>query len=403
MESVLPRLPFQRRGIFDVPGELREMQRGGDLVKVLTAAGDEAWLVTRYEEVRSLLADARLGRSHPAPRDAARLGNSALSTAGPVGSYASEQEDHARYRRRLTPAFSAKRMRLLRESTEEVIRETLDAMSGLASPVDLHQVFSMPVSLHVICRLLGVPYEDHDRFRAWFEGLAGMADLQKSSEARQAMGAYMAALAERKRGHPGEDLISDLVHSGDMTIGSHAPGSEAALDDLSYVAASLLFAGYRTTAIKIDYGAVLLLADEGQRAALRAEPALAETAVEEVLRLSSPDHPLLRYAREDLVIAGTAVRAGEAVLLSTLVANRDPSVFPEPDAFDIARDPNPHLSFGHGPRLCIGTTLARIEIAAALRMLFERFPSLRLSVPHEELTRRTDMMMGGLSRVPVEW
>ncbi|MFB7508237.1 cytochrome P450, partial [Streptomyces broussonetiae] len=257
--------------------------------------------------------------------------------------------------------------------------------------------------LHVICELLGVPYEDHDRFRAWFDGVSSMTNLERSTEARQNLSAYMYELARRKVDTPGEDLISDLVHSGTMELTPRAPGSASALDDLSYVAASLLFAGYRTTAIKVDAGAVLLLSNEDQRAALYRDPALAEGAVEEVLRLSSPDLPLLRYAREDIEIAGTHVKLGEAVLLSTLAANRDSSVFADPDRFDITRDPNPHLSFGHGPRLCIGTTLARIEIAAALRMLVQRFPSLRLALPVEDLTRRNDVLIGGLAAVPVEW
>ncbi|QHA08376.1 cytochrome P450 [Streptomyces broussonetiae] len=403
METLLPRLPFPRAGVFDLPAELRELQHRDAPTKVLTPTGDEAWLVTRYADVRSLLADTRLGRTHPAPDQATRLSNSALTTAGPVGSYASEREDHARYRRRLTPAFSAKRMRALHGRTEELLAGILDRMAALPSPVDLHDTVSMPLSLHVICELLGVPYEDHDRFRAWFDGVSSMTNLERSTEARQNLSAYMYELARRKVDTPGEDLISDLVHSGTMELTPRAPGSASALDDLSYVAASLLFAGYRTTAIKVDAGAVLLLSNEDQRAALYRDPALAEGAVEEVLRLSSPDLPLLRYAREDIEIAGTHVKLGEAVLLSTLAANRDSSVFADPDRFDITRDPNPHLSFGHGPRLCIGTTLARIEIAAALRMLVQRFPSLRLALPVEDLTRRNDVLIGGLAAVPVEW
>ncbi|MEV5240120.1 cytochrome P450 [Streptomyces cinnamoneus] len=403
MQTTLPRLPFTRRGIFDLPEELRAMQRSGSPAKVLTAAGDEAWLVTRYADVRPLLADTRLGRAHPVPGEAPLLSKSALSTAGPVGNYASEREDHARYRRRLTPAFSAKRMKALQGRTEEILAGILDGMAGLSGPVDLHRTVSMPFSLLVICELLGVPYEDHDRFRAWFDGISNMTDFERSTDARQEMSEYMRELAQRKIASPGEDLISDLVLSGTMDLSPHGPGGVAKLDDLSYVAASLLFAGYRTTAIKVDQGVVLLLTHDEQRAALYDEPALADGAVEEVLRYSSPDLPLLRYVREDLEIAGTSVKRGEAVLLSSLAANRDGSVFPNPEAFDITRNPNPHLSFGHGPRLCVGATLARVELAAAFRMLLRRFPALRLAVPVEKITRRSGVLIGGLSEVPVQW
>ncbi|MEV7417869.1 cytochrome P450 [Streptomyces sp. NPDC089919] len=403
MQNTLPRLPFHRNGVFDLPKELRELQRRASPTKVLTPSGDEAWLVTRYADVRPLLADTRLGRAHPAPDRAPVLIKSALSTAGPVGNYASEREDHARYRRRLTPAFSAKRMKALRGRTEETLAGILEEMAGLPGPVDLHETVSMPLSLLVICELLGVPYEDHARFRAWFDGMSSMTDFERSTGARQELSEYMRELARRKLAAPGEDLVSDLVLSGTMDLAPRDPGSVARLDDLSYVAASLLFAGYRTTAIKVDQGMMLLLTNESQRAALYEDPSLADTAVEEVLRYSSPDLPLLRYAREDLDIAGTRVKLGEAVLLSTLAANRDAAVFPEPEAFDIRRDPNPHLSFGHGPRLCVGATLARLEIATAFRMLLQRFPGLRLAVPAEDITRRNGVLIGGLSSVPVQW
>ncbi|MFD9816682.1 cytochrome P450 [Streptomyces sp. NPDC059080] len=403
METHLPRLPFPRPGAFGLPEEFRIFQRAKAPAKVLTATGDEAWLVTRYPDVRSLLADPRLGRAHPAPADAARLTASAVSTAGPVGSYASERADHARYRRRLTPAFSARRIRALRGRTEALLERVLDRMAGLTPPVDLHETLSMPLSLLVICELLGVPYGDHGQFRVLFDDISQTTDFARSTKARQELAAYMRELAERKLRSPGADLISDLVHSGEISLAPPPPGEVAGTDDLAQIAASLLFAGYRTTAIKVDYGVALLLSNDAQLAALRDDPGRAESATEEVLRYSSPDLPILRYAREDVDIAGTPVERGAAVLLSTLAANRDPSVFTAPDTFDISRDPNPHLSFGHGPRLCIGATLARVEIAAAFRMLFARIPSLRIAVPVEELTRRDGVLMGGLSTVPVEW
>jgi cytochrome P450 len=392
----LPRLPFPRRTALDMPDELRALQRNRAPARVLTVAGDEAWFVTRYDQVRALLADARLGRSHPTPHTASRLNSSAVNTAGPVGDYESEREDHARYRRMLAPAFSARRMRALRERNEEILTGLLGQMSRLPPPVDLREALSLPLSLFVICELLGVPYEDRTQFRQWIDGLANMADFQRSTDARRALTEYMRDLTIRKCRAPAGDLISDLAA---------LPADEqgACPVDIPYVAVSLLFAGYRTTASKIDYGAALLLAHSEQRDVLRADPTLVDGAVEEILRLASPDLPILRYAREDMNTAGIVIRRGEAVLLSTLAANRDGSVFDDPDRFDITRGPNPHVSFGYGPRLCIGVNLARVELRAVFGMLFRDFPSLRLAVPVEELSRRDDMVIGGLSTVPVVW
>lgn len=206
----------------------------------------------------------------------------------------------------------------------------------------------------------------------------------------------MGELVTHKRTRPGEDVISDLVaaqqrwHYGD--------------DHIAALAAMLLFAGHETTVSRIDVGTLLLLAHPTQAAALRADPALVGSAVEEILRMAAPaSGGLPRYAHADIDIAGVTIRAGDAVLLTASVANRDPAAFPEPDRFDITRDPNPHLAFGHGPRYCIGASLARVELQAVFSALPTRFPTLRLAVPVDQLHLRTDLLTGGLTSLPVTW
>ena len=191
-------------------------------------------------------------------------------------------------------------------------------------------------------------------------------------------------------------MISDLIsaqaefHYGD--------------EDIAGVAAALLFAGHETTVARIDYGTLLLLTHPEQCDAIRRDPELVEGAVEEILRIAVPHSSgLPRYAKDDIDLAGVTILAGEAVLLTSVVANRDAAASPDPDCFDITRSPNPHLSFGHGPRFCIGASLARIELNAVFSALPRRFPALRLAVPIEELQLRTDVVIGGLTALPVTW
>jgi len=166
----------------------------------------------------------------------------------------------------------------------------------------------------------------------------------------------------------------------------------------------LLFAGHETTVVRIDMGTLLLLTNPDQRQALIRDPELLTSAVEEILRLSDTGAGgLPRYAHEPIEIGGVTIQPGEAVLLSAGAANHDELVFAEPDRFVVDRHPNPHFTFGYGPRFCIGAPLARIELQAVFARLIPRFPTLRLAVPLEHLRIRRDLLTGGLFELPVTW
>jgi pentalenolactone synthase len=170
------------------------------------------------------------------------------------------------------------------------------------------------------------------------------------------------------------------------------------------LAAVLLFAGHETTVARIDVGALLLMTEPGQLDRLRGEPGLVPQAVEEILRVAAPSGiGLPRYAHADIDIAGTRILAGDAVLLASTITNRDPDAFAEPQRFDVARKPNPHLTFGYGPRYCIGAGLARVELQEVFTALPARLPTLRPAVPVEQLRMRSDLLTGGLSALPVAW
>lgn len=395
--ETVPRLPFQRPNVLDLAPEYEVLRAQGPLLKVITPAGDPAWLVTRYHAARQLFAEERLGRSHPDPQNAPRILNSQMF-GGPMGDHATERELHSLHRKLLVPTFSARRMRRLAEHVEQLTDRILDELARAHRPVDLHDNLSFPLPIVVICELLGVPAEDRDKFRDWSWRFASLVDPQGAMTAGLEMGGYMMGLIEQKRAQPGDDLMSDLIEA--------AKGNDLLPDtELASMGVSLLFGGHETTVARLDYGALLLLTHPGQCDALRADPALVEPAVEEIMRYSIPvDDHFPRYAREDIEFGGIVIKAGEAVLIPPSVANRDASVFPDPDRFDIFRDStSPHVGFGHGMHFCIGAALARLELRTVFGKLFQRFPALRLAVPFDQLRLNTDRFTGGLMELPVTW
>ncbi len=175
-------------------------------------------------------------------------------------------------------------------------------------------------------------------------------------------------------------------------------------DEIAMLSMFLLFAGHETTVVAIGMGAVMLLSNPRQRQALRDDPGMIPAAVEEMLRApGTGGGGIPRYARADLQISGAQVRAGDLVLLDNGAANHDATMFPDPDRLDITRQAASHLTFGHGPRYCIGAPLARIELQAVFSQLIPRFPGMRLAVPVEELTLNTGVLTAGLAQLPVTW
>lgn len=319
--------------------------------RTTTPVGDPAWLVTGYDDVRTLLTDPRLGRSHPEPDRAARYSRSAVF-GGPLGEPATEAADHARMRGLLAPAFSARRMAALRPRVRELVDGLLDTALAGPPPIDLHEAVSFPLPALVICELLGVPPGDRDEFGVWSEEAAHPTDEARSLAGMGALFGYVRELVERKRVDPADDVLSLLV--------ADAPEDP---DGVAGLAAGLLFAGHETTVTAIDRGIVLLMTHRDRWDALVRDRSGIPAAVEEVLRVElpgteAPDGGTVRYATEDLHLGGVVVEAGDLVLLGLHGPNHDPHRFPDPARFDTTRSPNPHLTFGYGPRFCLGAPLA---------------------------------------------
>ena len=371
--------------------------------RVTTPAGHPAWLVTRYDDVKALLSDPRLGRSHPDPARAARVWDSAIF-GGPIGDPATEAAEHALMRRLLSGAFSARRMAALRPRVRAITDELLDELAARTPPADFHESVSFPLPALVICELLGVPYADREDFRRWSDDAAHKTDAARSMAGLQRLWGYMCGLVDLKRQRLGEDVISDLIRAGD-----HDPTLTD--DGIAQLTAGLLFAGHETTVAAIDRGVTLLLTNPDQYRVLRSDPALVRRAVEEILRSPSPvETPqsayaegLPRYAATDLDCGGVTIRAGDLVLLDLAAANQDRYRFPRPERFDISRQDNPHLTFGHGHRFCLGAPLARTELQVLFASLVHRFPTLRLAVAPERLRPRSEQLTGSLVELPVTW
>ncbi|APU16613.1 MULTISPECIES: cytochrome P450 [Actinoalloteichus] len=375
---------------------LRQLQHLSPVHRVRTASGGEAWRVTGYRQVRQLLEDSRLGRSHPDPDNAARTGEAAMLGRLRT-SHETEKADHLRMRTLLRPQMAPGRMRAARPRVEELTAELLDRLAAQDRPADLHAALAQPLPGTVIAELLGVPLADRDRFQAWTHAAGYVKDHAHSEQGLAALVSYGRELVARKRREPADDIISRLCAAD--------PVDGVDLDDeaVAVLSMTLLFGG-EATVMAIGLGVLTLLSNPAQWQALLAEPALIPTAIEEILRgMDKGGDGIVRYAQVDVEVGDVTILAGELVLLDTGAANHDDTVFPEPDRLDVTRQVSSHLAFGHGVHYCIGTALARLELQVVLAQLIPRFPAMRLAVPVEELRIDRDILAGGLVALPVTW
>jgi cytochrome P450 len=269
-------------------------------------------------------------------------------------------------------------------------------------PVDLSRSFSLMVPASVICVLLGVPIADVDHFHEWSNVI--FADWSRSpddiGEAYAAMSRYVSELIARKRKAPEDDLISVLIDARDSA-------GKLTEDELVQFCIGLLAAGHETTANSINMSFVALRQHPDELARLRADPGLIPAAVEELLRYviisGSGFVPLARVTREEVCLGGVTIPAGETVLPSFNVANRDPAAFDDPDRLDVGRAPKTHLGFGAGAHHCLGAQLARMELQEAFRGLLTRLPGLRMTVPMSGLEFRAGQVIASMRQLPVTW
>ncbi|MEV6561455.1 cytochrome P450 [Nocardia sp. NPDC051756] len=392
-------LPMERNaGPFDPPREITQLREARPVSPLIFPDGHEGWLVTGYAEVRQLMADTRfssrqdIGIVHVPYETPGMPVATEPSPPLPGLFIAMDPPDHTRLRRKLTGAFTVRRMKMLEEQIIEITERQLDEMTRMTPPVDLVKEFALPVPSLVICELLGVPYADRANFQVnSAQFLVKDQTLDEKMAAFGAMNMYLAELVTQKRAEPGEDILSDLARHDDLTI-----------EELVGIAFLLLLAGHETTANMLALGTFALLEHPEQLAELRGELELVPDAVEELMRYLSVADIFYRYATEDIELGGETIGEGSTVVISLLAANRDPLRFENPD-LDIHRKARGHLSFGHGIHQCLGQQLARIEMRAGFAGLLRRFPTLELAVPAGEVRLRTDMNIYGVHELPVRW
>ena len=383
-----------------IPGQLEpnprldQLRETEPVSRVRPPFGDDAWLVTRYADVRTVLSDPRFSRAAAISETAAR----ATPVVPPPNSIISmDPPDHTRLRRLVGKAFTAATVEQLRPSTEEIADGLLDKLSAGPEPADLVEHLCLPLPIAVMCELLGVRPEDQSRFREWSAAFLSTTSLgvEDMVAAQMKMYAYLVELVNERRANPVDDLLGALVtaRDGDARLTE---------EELVMLGLTILLAGYETTASQLGNFLQLLLTRQDIRDRLAVEPELLPTAIEEMLRHVPvmSGFGFARVATVDVEIGGVLIRAGESVVTSESAANRDPEVFGAIDELDIERHPNPHVSFGHGVHYCLGAQLARMELQVAIGKVLQRLPKLR---PAGEPRWKENLMTHGVSALPVAW
>jgi cytochrome P450 len=391
--------PLVPPAALEPPAEWAKMHAECPVATVRLVSGDEAKLVTRYDDVRELLADPRFNRQLN-DEGAARISTNESGGAFQQESTVSSGPGHQRWRRLVAKYFTARRMMALESGIEGMTERLVDEMTAKGDTGELIAAVSFPLPVWVICQLLGVPDSDRDKFSHWSDTMLNL-DRYTNDEVTQAQAEfheYMTRHLDARRAEPGEDLLSELV-----TVTDAADG-RLSQDELMQTAQGLLVAGHETTANMIGKMVAILLADRSRWEALVADPSLVRLAVEEVLRFDPmAGFGLPRYVTEEIEISGTVLPRGTTVVCSMSAANRDENMFPSANEFDMTRMPNQHITFGAGAHACLGQALARTELQTVLSVLLRKLPTLELAVPAEQLKLREGLLVGGLAQLPVRW
>ncbi|MFD6357492.1 cytochrome P450 [Nocardia tengchongensis] len=390
--------PFGEPVRLDPPPLVAKLQREEPISRVLLPFGGEAWLVTRYADVRAVLSDARFSRAAtvgrldvPRVRETPALPNIPTSMDPP---------ELTRLRKLTMTAFTSRRVQEQRPRAEHIVEELLDAMEAAGSPADLVDALALPLPVTVICEMLGVPPQDQHRFRDFSDAIMSTTAVSDTDRlnAYAAVAGYLTEQIAVRRAEPADDLLGALVAARDDE-------DRLSEDELITLGITLLVAGHETTANQIANFTYVLLTESGEWDRLRADPGLVPTAVEELLRYVQVGNggAFPRIATEDIELSGTLIRAGESVFVDLQAANRDETVFENPDTLDLSRHHNSHLTFGHGFHHCVGAHLARLELDVTLSALLRRYPELRLAIPAAEIEWKTGMLLRGPKALPVAW
>jgi cytochrome P450 len=409
---------FKERA-FPVYAAMREQ---GPVASVALPTGESIWFVTRYAEVVAMLKDNERFANDPSntltEEEFAHLFQQATEHLTDEQQQMAAQTDeilrrnllavdppdHSRLRRLVAIPFTPKYIEGLRSRIQAIADTLLDAVQARADETGCREMelisdFAYPLPLTVISEMLGIPLADRDKFREWSQAAVSFTPADRANPVVTAklieFIAYMRRLVADKRSSPGGDLLSGLVLA-------EAEGDKLSENELLSMIFVLIVAGHETTVNLISNGTLALFDHPEQRARLRQNPSLLKPAIEEMLRYYGPvEMSLTRWVRQDTEFGGRNMRRGEQILAVLASANHDGEQFPDPDVFDISREPNRHIAFGTGIHACLGATLARLEGQIAFATLLSRMPDLALAIPREEVRWRDATFLRGLTQLPV--
>lgn len=381
----------------DFDPAMQEMLEKGELARIRMPHGEgEAWVATKYEDVKLVTTDPRFSRAELAGRDVTRLAPHFIPLDDAVGF--TDPPYHTGLRKTVAKMFTARRIEQLRPRAEKIAEDLLDTMEQAGAPANVMEHFNTPFSVAGISELMGVPQEDWTRIIGWTLLVISSAQGRRRSEqAKEEIGAYFDALATLRMAEPRDDLLSHMA----------AAERDGQLSRTELVAFAVLMevSGINSVRFNSANMVYLLLTHPEHHARLLAEPDLLPQAVEELLRYIPHRNAvgMGRIATEDVQVGEMTIRRGDPVYASYVAANRDPEKFDNPHTLDFDRPFNPHLAFGNGPHYCVGPWLARMEMQVMLRGLLDRFPGLRLAVPPSDIRWRRGELIRGPEAIPVTW
>jgi cytochrome P450 len=396
----LPAFPMARECPFSPPRAYQQMREERPVAPVRLWNGQRAWLVSRFDDVRKVLADKRVSNNvlHPGfPVLYAARSAVFKQYDEPPYFHFMDPPEHTEHRRMFTQDFSVNRVRGMEAEIRSVVDELIDEMLARADrSADFVKAIALPIPTRVIARILGIPYADVVELQGMMDATSGFnrdPEAAKSSYAR--LNDYVSELIAQQEAHPSTGAISRLI-SDQMQPGN------LGRPELIRVILFLLIVGHETTASMIALGTLMLLEHEEQRMKLTEDPSLMPNAVEELLRYLSIVHlTTCRVALEDIEIGGETIKAGEGIVALVSSANRDASQFETPDVLDITRDARAHVAFGFGVHQCLGQTLARLELRITLDSILRRIPSLELAQSIDDLQFKG--YINGVQSMMVAW
>ncbi|MFG2286512.1 cytochrome P450 [Streptomyces sp. NPDC048595] len=391
--------PFDYAEALEFDPTLKRLLTEEPVARIKLPYGEgEAWLVTRYDDVRTVTTDRRFSRhaiiGHDFPRMTPEpiVQDEAINVMDPPAS--------SRLRSLVSKAFAPRQVERMRARTQRVVDELLDEMERHGSPADLMEHLASPLPLTTICEVLDIPEADRAQLRAHARTMmdVGLDNKDNAVRAKAEMREYFAELTAERRQNPGDDLISALATARD--------GDEL-LDEreLTVMAMVLLITGQDTTTYEIGNLAYTLLTRPAELELVRSRPEMLPQAMEEMLRFIPfrKGVGIPRVALEDVELSGVTIRAGDIVHVSYLTANRDGEKFERPDELDMERQGPSHMTFGWGGHHCLGAPLAVTELEVALSALLKRFPELRLAKPADEVPWNKTSIWRYPVELPVTW